>query len=79
MIISVAGVLVGILIGLIIAYIHNMKLIKFMGFLGTVTMLVILIWTLTNVGNSEAPLRGLIIHSYVSQIGIQYKVIHIQI
>eukprot|EP00483_Globobulimina_turgida_P007261 UN07275 len=36
---------------------HNMKLLKFMGVLGTVTMFVILIWTLANVGGSDAPLR----------------------
>eukprot|EP01084_Bolivina_argentea_P257760 434338_1 len=55
---SVSAVLVGIIIGIFIAYIHNMKLIKFMGVLGTITMLVILIWTLTNVGNSDAPLQN---------------------
>eukprot|EP00484_Ammonia_sp_Unknown_P023016 CAMPEP_0197037026 /NCGR_PEP_ID=MMETSP1384-20130603/14342_1 /TAXON_ID=29189 /ORGANISM="Ammonia sp." /LENGTH=319 /DNA_ID=CAMNT_0042467273 /DNA_START=18 /DNA_END=974 /DNA_ORIENTATION=+ len=54
---SVAAVLVGILIGVIIAKYHNMKLIKFMGFLGTATMITILIWALVNVSNSNAPLR----------------------
>merc|ERR1712113_499189 len=54
---SVSAVLIGILIGIFIAYIHNMKVIKFMGFLGTITMLIILIWTLTSVGGSDAPLR----------------------
>ena len=55
---SVAAVLVGIVIGMVIAYIHNVKLLKIMGVLGVATMLVILIWTLTGVGQSDAKLRG---------------------
>ena len=55
---SVAAVLVGICIGMMMAYVRSPKLLKFMGVLGTVTMLVILVWTLTSVGRSDAKLRG---------------------
>ena len=55
---SVAAVLIGIIIGIGIARIHNIKLLKFMAVLGFVTSMVILVWMLTNVGSSDAKLRG---------------------
>ena len=55
---SVAAVLLGIAVGMSIACCRNAKLLKAMGVLGTVTMLVILIWTLANVGASDAKLQG---------------------
>ena len=76
---SVAAVLVGIIIGIIIAYVHNLKLIKFMGMLGTVTMIIILVWTLANVGASDAPLRGLIyffFYLFLLKMFLRFKYIH---
>ena len=45
-------------VGMAVAFCRNAKLLKIMGVLGTATMLVILIWTLVNVGKSDAKLRG---------------------
>eukprot|EP01084_Bolivina_argentea_P209467 356796_1 len=57
LVLSVSAVLLGIMVGLIIAYLHPIQVIKGMRVLGIITMIVILIWTLRGDSRSKVPLR----------------------